>query len=287
MIDIHCHGGGGFYFSDPNIENIRIAIDTHKQSGTKQLLTSLVTDTLDNLKNQIARLIPFYERGEIAGIHLEGPYLSHHRCGAHEPTLLRLPNLDEIKSLLDIGHGAISMVTIAPELPGAIEVIKYLEKNRIIAAIGHTDGDANDAAAAIDAGARVVTHFTNAMSKLSDGKDSFAQRVLDDPRINLELIVDGVHISLAQVAGIFEKAPNRIILISDAMSAAGNPDGDYKIGSLDVEVRQSVARLKSNGALAGSTLTLTRAAENAMRAGVPKVLVDHATTSAPMALLLH
>ena len=287
MIDIHCHGGGGFYFSDPNIENIRIAIATHKQSGTKQLLTSLVTDTLDNLKNQIARLIPFYERGEIAGIHLEGPYLSHHRCGAHEPTLLRLPKLDEIQSLLDIGHGAISMVTIAPELPGAIEVIKYLEKNRIIAAIGHTDGDANDAAAAIDAGARVVTHFTNAMSKLSDGKDSFAQRVLDDPRINLELIVDGVHISLAQVAGIFEKAPNRIILISDAMSAAGNPDGDYKIGSLDVEVRQSVARLKSNGALAGSTLTLTRAAENAMRAGVPKVLVDHATTSAPMALLLH
>ena len=97
----------------------------------------------------------------------------------------------------------------------------------------------------------------------------------------------GLHVPLAQVAEIFEKAPNRIILVSDAMSAAGNPDGDYKIGSLDVEVRQSVARLKSNGALAGSTLTLTRAAENAMRAGVPKVLVDHATTSAPMALLLH
>ena len=131
------------------------------------------------------------------------------------------------------------------------------------------------------------SHFTNAMSKLHDGKDSFARRVFDDSRIALELIVDGVHVPFAEVAEIFAKAPGRIILISDAMSAAGNPDGDYKIGSLDVEVRQSVARLKSNGALAGSTLTLTRAAENAMRAGVPKVLVDHATTSAPMALLLH
>ena len=285
MIDIHCHGGGGFYFSDPNIENIQIAIDAHKSSGTSQLLTSLVTDTIDNLKNQITRLIPFYERGDIAGIHLEGPYLSHNRCGAHEPALLRLPDLNEVKSLLDIGSGAIAMVTIAPELPGALEVIEYLERNGIIAAIGHTDGDANDAAAAIDAGASVVTHFTNAMSKLRDGKNSFAQRVFDDSRIALELIVDGVHVPFAEVLEIFEKAPGRIILISDAMSAAGKPDGDYKIGPLDVEVSQSIARLKSNGALAGSTLTLARAAENAIRAGVPKELVDHATTSAPKLLL--
>ena len=285
MIDIHCHGGGGFYFSDPNIENIKIAIETHKSSGTSRLLTSLVTDTIDNLKNQIARLIPFYERGEISGIHLEGPYLSHNRCGAHEPALLRLPDLNEMKSLLDIGSGAIAMVTIAPELPGAIEVIKYLEKNGIIAAIGHTDGNANDAAAAIDAGASVVTHFTNAMSKLRDGKNSFAQRVFDDSRIALELIVDGIHVPFAEVAEIFEKAPGRIVLISDAMSAAGKPDGDYKIGALDVEVRESIARLKSNGALAGSTLTLARAAENAIKAGVPKELVDHATNSAPRLLL--
>ena len=287
MIDIHCHGGGGFYFSDPNIENIKIAIDTHKRSGTKQLLTSLVTDTIENLKAQITRLIPFYERGDIAGIHLEGPYLSHNRCGAHEPKLLRLPNLDEIKSLLDMGNGAIAMVTIAPELEGAIEVIKYLESNGVIAAIGHTDGDGKDAAVAIDAGASVVTHFNNAMSKLRDGKHSFAQRVFDDSRIALELIVDGVHIPFAEVAEIFAKAPDRVVLISDAMSAAGKSDGDYKIGQLDVEVRQSIARLKSNGALAGSTLTLAKAAENAIGAGVPKELVDHATSSAPISLLLN
>jgi len=146
-------------------------------------------------------------------------------------------------------------------------------------------GDVAAVKAAIDAGASAASKIGEVISKLSDGKDSFAQRVLDDPRINLELIVDGVHVPFAEVAEIFAKAPGRIILISDAMSAAGNPDGDYKIGSLDVEVRQSVARLKSNGALAGSTLTLTRAAENAMKAGVPKELVDHATTSAPKLLL--
>ena len=125
------------------------------------------------------------------------------------------------------------------------------------------------------------------MSKLRDGKNSFAQRVFDDSRIALELIVDGVHVPLAEVLEIFEKAPGRIILISDAMSAAGMPDGDYKIGPLDVEVRESIARLKRNGALAGSTLTLARAAENAIKAGVPKEHVDNATTTAPNSLLLN
>ena len=284
MLDIHCHGGGGFYFSDSDPENIKIAIEAHKKSGTEQLIASLVTDSIDNLKSQIKRLVPFYDRGEIFGIHLEGPYLSHRRCGAHDPNLLRLPSLDEIESLIDIGQGAIAMMTVAPELEGAIETIKYLSSNDVIAAIGHSDGNGADAVAAIEAGAKVVTHFTNAMSKLIEDEESFAHQVLNDPRILLELIVDGVHVPLNTVVEIFQKAPRRVILVSDAMSAAGCDDGNYMIGPLEVEVRNSIARLRSNGSLAGSTLTLRRASEIAIHAGVPQELVAHATTLAPQSL---
>ena len=284
LTDIHCHGGGGFYFSDKNPENIAKAIATHKNAGTVNLIASLVTESLDDLREQIQRLIPFFERGEVAGIHLEGPYLSHKRCGAHQPSLLREPKLDELKELLDLGVGAIAMVTIAPELPGAIESIKYLESKGVIAAIGHSDGSYDDARAALDAGASVVTHFNNAMSKISDPQPSFASAVLEDSRVFLELIVDGVHVPDSVVQELFSVAPERLMLISDAMSAAGKGDGDYRIGGLEVEVRDSIARLKSNGALAGSTLTLSKAVEIAQSAGIPKEVVLKAATSNPQNL---
>lgn len=283
--DIHCHGGGGFYFSDANPENIRKAIEAQRQHGTTNLVTSLVTTDLHELKKQITRLIPFYESGEIAGIHLEGPYLSHRRCGAHEPSLLRLPKLDEIKSLIEHGQGAIAMFTIAPELEGALEAITYMAAHHVIAAIGHSDGSFDDAKAGLDSGATVVTHFTNAMSKLRDGDRTFATAVLHDDRASLELIVDGHHVPLDEVKRIFDVAGKRIVLVTDAMSAAGASDGDYKIGTLDVEVRDGVARLKSNGALAGSTLTLDKAVAIAESAGVDKNLTHHASSIAPLELL--
>lgn len=283
--DIHCHGGGGFYFSDTNPENIQKAISAQRQHGTANLVASLVTTDLDELKKQIARLVPFYESGDIAGIHLEGPYLSHRRCGAHEPTLLRLPALEEIKDLIDYGQGSIAMFTIAPELEGALDAIKYMSTHHVIAAIGHSDGTYEDAKAGLDAGATVVTHFTNAMSKLRDGDRTFATAVLHDDRATLELIVDGHHVPLDEVKKIFEIAGNRVVLVTDAMSAAGGSDGDYKIGALDVEVRDGVARLKSNGALAGSTLTLDKAVAIAESAGIDKTLVHHASSIAPLDLL--
>ena len=283
--DIHCHGGAGFYFSDPNPENIAKAIAIHKQHGTTNLVASLVTTELALLEKQIAALVPFYERGDIAGIHLEGPYLSHRRCGAHEPSLLRPPKLDEIKALIDIGSGAVVMVTIAPELPGALEAIAYLADNHVIAAIGHSDGSYEDAKAGLSAGASVVTHFSNAMSKLRDGDHTFATAVIDDPRATLELIVDGHHVPLDEVKTIFDRAGSRIVLITDAMSAAGAHDGEYKIGNLDVEVTSGVARLRSNGSLAGSTLTMDLAVENARRAGVSQEAIYHASSVAPLALL--
>ena len=283
--DIHCHGGGGFYFSDSNVGNISRVIEIHREHGTTNLLASLVTAPIPDLMEQIKRLLPFYHRGEIAGIHLEGPYLAHRRCGAHDPALLREPTIKEIEELVDAAEGAMTMFTIAPELPGALDAIRYMSENHIIAAIGHSDGSYEDAKAGLDAGATVVTHFSNGMSKLRDGDHSFATAVIDDPRATLELIVDGHHVPLEEVKELFDRAGKRIILITDAMSAAGEGDGSYSIGGLDVEVRNGVARLTSNGSLAGSTLTIDKARAMTESAGVSREAVNYSSATLPLALL--
>ena len=261
FVDIHCHGGGGYYFSNLNPDQITGAIDIHRQAGTTTQFASLVTADLSQLKAQIESLIPFVRSGDLAGIHLEGPYLSRAKCGAHAPELLRAPHLEEVQSLIEWGQGTIAMVTIAPELEGALESITWLASQGIVAAIGHSDADADTARAAIDAGAKVVTHFTNAMAKMVGGQ-SMATEVLDDSEISLELINDGTHVPIDAIEVLKKNALDRTILVTDAMSAAGGNDGKYLIGNLEVEVKDSIARLVSNGSLAGSTLTMERAFVN-------------------------
>lgn len=259
FIDIHCHGGGGNYFSSKMDQEIESVINTHRAHGTTTIFASLVTEPLDLLKNQIRHLVPFAQRGGIAGIHLEGPYLASGRCGAHDPTLLRTPLISEFEELTSVGQGFIKMVTIAPELENAIDAIRYLVANGIIAAIGHSAADYDSALRGVDAGASVITHFPNAVSKLDDSGQTLAQLALRDPRLTLELILDGHHVSNETVKRICDVASKRVALVTDAMCAAGSSDGHYKIGALPVTVKDSVARLDSNNALAGSTLTMDQA----------------------------
>jgi N-acetylglucosamine-6-phosphate deacetylase len=241
----------------------------------------LVSESIDDLKAQIQRLIPFYNRGEIVGIHLEGPYLSHARCGAHEPSLLIDPTLPQVKELIDVGQGSIKMITIAPELKGAQEAISYLASVGVFPAIGHTEGNFQDAAAATDNGASIVTHFLNAMNK-ENTAGSIANFILDDPRLTVELIVDGHHQTFEKVRELFEAIGPRIIMVSDAMAAAGNGDGSYTIGALPVEVKDSVARLTSNQKLAGSTLTISQAFTNLInKCGLSVEHAVHATSTQP------
>ena len=254
--DIHCHGGGGFSFSDPNLDNVRKAIAMHRSHGTTRLMASLVTEPIDVLVQQINRLSPLVDSGEFMGIHLEGPYLSHAKCGAHDPALLRYPDLNEIQSLIEAGQGNILMVTIAPELPGALEAIKLMVKNDITVALGHSAATYDQAMAGIDAGASVATHFYNGMPKFNEAERSITHAVLEDPRVQLELILDGHHLPDEIVKTVIAKAKDRIVLITDAMAAAGEPDGIFLIGALEVVVKNSTARLASNGSLAGSTLTM-------------------------------
>ena len=286
FVDIHCHGGGGAYFASLTDAEISQVIQTHRAGGTVAGLASLVTEPIPKLIHQIKRLVPFAERGEIAGIHLEGPYLSHARCGAHDPDLLRTPTISEVQELLAAGQGFIKMITIAPELEGALEVIEYLAKSGVIAAIGHSQSDAATAQAAIDRGASVVTHFNNAMPKVVDGPGTMNSAVLNELRVSLELILDGEHVATNIVREIFEAAPNRIVMITDAMSAAGSVDGSYKIADLEVTVKDSVARLASNGSLAGSTLTMAKAFNHALNEiGVSITEAVHAASTLPALIL--
>ena len=265
FIDMHCHGGGGEYFSAEEDSGIQRVIDLHSTHGTTSMLASLVTEPIPTLKKQIRKLARFAETGAICGIHLEGPYLSPMRCGAHEPSLLRDPTITELSDLLDTGAGHIKMITVAPELPNAIEVIGFLVSQGVVVALGHSNSNFETAKRAVDAGASVTTHFYNGLPPIDHHNANITSAVLLDERLSLELILDGHHVNTPAAELMLTAAPNRVILVTDAMSAAGEQDGEYMIGSLSVIVEKGVARLKSNdpsadsASLAGSTLTMDRA----------------------------
>ena len=258
FVDIHTHGAGGHYFSALNPDQISAVINTHMAHGTTSMLASLVSEPIENLITQIKALLPFINQSSVRGIHLEGPYLAHSRCGAHDPALLRKPTIDELKELIAASENTIRMVTIAPELDGAIPAIEFLISQGITVALGHTGADPLATRAAIKAGASIITHFNNGMPKLDSG-ENISSVSLDDPTVALELILDGVHVNEESVRRILKAAPGRIIAVTDAMSAAGAGDGKYTIGKLDVLVKDGIARLTSKDSLAGSTLTMDRA----------------------------
>lgn len=281
FIDIHCHGGGGYYFSAISSEEISKAILAHRSTGTTSIVASLVSESIEDLKGQIERLADFYKRGEIVGVHLEGPFLSHARCGAHEPSLLIEPTVDLLKELIALGQGSIKMVTMAPELNGAVESIDYLHSVGVLVAIGHTEASSIQATVATDHGASIVTHFLNAMNK-DESLGTIANYIISEPKLAVELIVDGHHLSFDKVSQLFATVETRIVLVSDAMAAAGNGDGRYAIGALPVEVKDGVARLSSNQKLAGSTLTISQAFSNLINhCGLTLQQAVHATSTQP------
>ena len=247
FVDIHCHGGGGAYFW----EDSQLARNFHRENGTGIQVASLVTLSREDTREALLKLSV---NEDIYGIHLEGPYISKDFCGAHQTSLIRDPDIDEITRLIELSQGKLVMVTVAPERPGALQAIEFLVSRGIIVALGHSAADASTTRAAIKAGATVVTHFNNGMAKL--GTSDSLNEVALNSELFLELIPDKLHLSPEDLEKIANRANGRCIAITDAMSAAGSADGAYQIGSLDVVVRNGEARLASNGKLAGSTLSM-------------------------------
>ncbi len=284
FVDQHCHGGGGNSFVTTDGAEAYRAAHTHLRHGTTTIVASLVSATLEDLAAQIRTLSPLVDQGVIAGIHLEGPWLSKLYCGAHDKALLRTPDRAEIGELLALGGGRIVMVTIAPELPGGLEAIEQIVRAGAIAAVGHTDAGYDMTCAAVAAGARVATHLTNTMRPLHHRDPGAIDALMEDPRVTVELIADGTHVHPAVLRLVFAGAsPSRISLITDAMSAAAGADGHYLLGKLGVDVVDGVARLTDGGSLAGSTLTLDKAMRYMVYQGripLPDVITTVSTTPA-------
>jgi N-acetylglucosamine-6-phosphate deacetylase len=198
-------------------------------------------------------------KGWVAGIHLEGPWLAPGRRGAHEPSALRDPDPAEVDRLLAAGDETIRMVTLAPELEGAQEAIRRVVAGGAVAAVGHTDATYQQTRAAIEAGATVATHLFNAMRPVHHREPGPVIALLEDPGVTVELVGDGVHVHPALARHVWAAAgADRVALVTDAMAAAGMPDGAYRLGALPVEVVDGVARVAGTDTIAGSTATMDR-----------------------------
>ncbi|ALG86492.1 N-acetylglucosamine-6-phosphate deacetylase [Gordonia phthalatica] len=257
FVDMHVHGGGGSSYTDGVADEVRAAAAFHRGHGTTTTVTSTVSATPEHLLVIVERLRDLVREGVSAGIHLEGPWISHARCGAHDPGALRNPTLDEIDAVLELADGTVAMVTIAPELPGASEAIDRFVAAGVTVAVGHTDATYDQVRDAVDRGARVATHLFNAMAPLTHREPGPPLALMDDPRVVVEMIGDGVHLHPALVRDVQRAVGfDRVALVTDAMVAAGMSDGAYKLGSLDVTVTDGVARVSETGAIAGSTATM-------------------------------
>ncbi|GGR14060.1 N-acetylglucosamine-6-phosphate deacetylase [Streptomyces netropsis] len=268
FVDVHVHGGGGASFSAGSAEEALTAIGTHRAHGTTTMVASTVTGDLDDLARQAAVLAELTEQGDLAGIHFEGPFISPHRCGAHQPGLLRDPHPADVRKLIDAAHGAARMMTLAPELPGGLDSVRMLADSGVIAAVGHTDSTYEATLEAIDAGATVATHLFNAMPGLLHRAPGPIAALLEDERVTVELINDGTHLHPAVLELAFARAgADRVAFITDAMGAAGMTDGMFPLGPMRVEVKDGVARIADGptaGSIAGSTLTLDTAFKRAV-----------------------
>lgn len=280
-VDAHCHGGGGASFVTEDPEVVRVATAAHRRLGTTSIVASLVTGAYADLHRQVSCLADLVEAGELAGIHLEGPWLAERYKGAHPPQLLTDPEPAEVAALLETGRGTVKMATIAPERAGAMESIGLMVDAGCLAAVGHTAATYETAVAAIEAGARGATHLFNAMPPLLHRLPGPVLALWQDERVIVELVMDGVHVRPELVAWVMATAPGRVALVTDAMAAAAAGDGDYILGELAVEVRDGVARLAGQDTIAGSTLTLDKAVRNAVAAGVDLAPVLRAASAVP------
>jgi N-acetylglucosamine-6-phosphate deacetylase len=269
FIDIHIHGGAGhdvMEASDTALAQIEKQLAQH---GVTAYLPTTVTAPEDRTLRALehlgkaARRNPHAGRPSPLGIHLEGPFISHVKRGVHPPANLVQPSPGALERYWQASEGMIRMMTIAPELPGAVETIRYARTLGIVASLGHSNATYQKTQDGIAAGATHATHTFNAMRPLDHREPGILGAVLEDDRISADIIADGIHVDPSMVRLFLRaKGDDKAILITDAISATGKPDGTYRLGDLEVQVKDG--RCEHEGKLAGSVLTLDRAIRNLM-----------------------
>jgi N-acetylglucosamine-6-phosphate deacetylase len=267
FFDVHIHGAAGHDIMEATPEALDAMGDFLASRGTANFLATTVTaplditlGALDGLANQMVKLSQ-PGRARALGIHLEGPFLSHEKRGVHPPEHLLAPSAETFDRLIDAAHGHVRLMTLAPELPGAAELAAHATARGVRVSLGHSNATAAETAAAIDSGAVSATHTFNAMRPLDHREPGILGAVLTNDALYAELICDGIH-TRPEIVQLWwkSKGAERGILVTDAMSATGMPDGEYQLGELSVQVRDG--RAMARGVLAGSVLTLDRALAN-------------------------
>jgi N-acetylglucosamine-6-phosphate deacetylase len=275
FVDIHIHGSAGHDVMVADASGLSAVERWLSHHGVTGYFPTTVTAPLDQICSALEHLAAAIEsasldngsrsgRARPLGIHLEGPFLSHVRRGAHPLENLLPPTLETFNRLWQASRGHIRMMTIAPELDGALEVIAEAARRGVCVSLGHSDADLSSARAGVAAGARHATHTFNAMRPLDHRQPGIIGEVLTDPQLSADIIADGIHVDPAIVQLFLQsKGPDQAVLITDAISATGMPDGRYRLGTFEVEVKNG--RCQVDGKLAGSVLTMDRAVRNVMQ----------------------
>lgn len=287
FIDTHFHGSGGDDVMANGAEGIRRIARALTPFGTTGFLATTIaaqhSELMRTTEDTIAAESDSPEAAEILGLHIEGPYINLKFKGAQPIEGIREPNFDECRELLAAANGRIKIMTMAPELPGGMELIAFLKSNGVEASLGHSEADYDTALAAIDAGATRATHLYNAMSGVHHRKPGLASAVLNEPGIQAELICDGVHVHprMAQLAWR-AKGRDGVTLITDATAAQGVGDGEFTLGGFQIQVRGPLCTLMDGVTIAGSVLTMNRAIANAMNfTGMNLIDAAHTSSLAP------
>jgi N-acetylglucosamine-6-phosphate deacetylase len=301
-VDLHIHGNAGYDVMDDAAEALPAIEQLLARHGVTSYFPTTVTAPVDTLLRALERLANAIEKHEQhrerhtkdsqiravpLGIHLEGPFISHARRGVHPPENLLPPTLPVFDRFWQAARGRIRMMTIAPELEGASEIISEANQRGVCVSLGHSDADFAAAERGIAAGARHATHVFNAMRPLDHRSPGILGAVLTDPRVSADLIADGVHLDPAIVRLLANtKGSAQTVLITDAVSATGMPEGRYHLGPFEVEVRDG--KCMAGGRLAGSVLTMDRAVRNLARFAewnLPKAVIAASQNPARVARL--
>ncbi|MBZ5661120.1 MAG: N-acetylglucosamine-6-phosphate deacetylase [Acidobacteriia bacterium] len=291
FVDVHIHGAGGRDVMAGNAESLEIIAGTVARYGTTSFVATTVTasqaetcESVGGIARFILKSSQFAARelsAEILGIHFEGPFISKARRGVHPEEWILPPSTEVLAEFLKEARGTAQILTLAPELPGAFDLIAAARQAGLVVSIGHTDANYEQALAAIHAGATHAAHVYNAMRPFSHRGTGVLGAVLTSPKVSAELIADNVHVDEAAMRMLVDlKTPERVILVSDGTSATGMPDGKYQLGKLQVKVSGGVCR-NTEGKLAGSTLTLDRALRNIVALGVPLASAVRMVTANP------
>jgi N-acetylglucosamine-6-phosphate deacetylase len=291
FVDVHIHGAGGRDVMDGTADALDTVARTVATHGTTSLVATTVTASEKETCLSVAGIADYILEGrqqsprdlsaEILGIHFEGPFISPARRGVHPTKWIAAPSIEALGELLKKARGTAQIITLAPELPEALELIASARQAGLVISLGHTDATYDEASAAIEAGATHAAHVYNAMRPFSHRETGVLGAVLTSPKVSAELIADRIHVDDAAMRMLVAmKTSERVILVSDGMSATGMPDGKYQLGLFEVKVAKGVAR-NAEGKLAGSTLTLDRALRNMVALGVPFVDALRMVTANP------